>query len=310
MEGLDKKKEKGRGSYGAVFEVKLNGLPCIAKGLHDILVGQGGNYAVGEQDKQAIKRKFHNECILMSKLKHPNIVQFLGVHSCKDDEFLVMEYMHMDLDKCLNKYFNISLPIKLSILQDVSYGLLHLHSLEPPIIHRDLTASNILLTPDMRAKIADLGVSKMFDLQQIQRTAVHTAVPGTLAYMPPEVLSPDPKYDTKLDIFSFGVLSLYTANQAFPIVYDPPIPMMVSLKKEIQFYRRKHWIDKMGEKHPLYSVVHRCLQDSPKARPVTMELNGTMSDLCLKHKREWNNILDVSIIRFQDYHNIQCVSVS
>ena len=296
LEGLNQKKEIGSGSFGAVFEVKLNGLPCIAKGLHDILLGLGGNYRVGDVEHQSIKKKFRDECILLSKLKHPNIVQFLGVHLTRDNEFLVMEHMHMDLQQCLKKYQNITLPIKLSILLDVSYGLLHLHALNPPVIHRDLSAANILLTPDMKAKIADLGVSKVFDLQQIQRAAMElTIAPGTLAYMPPEALSEKPQYDFKLDIFSFGVLSLYTANQEFPIVQDPLIPLEIAANQVQHIYRRKQWIDKMGVDNPLYPVVIQCLQDSSKARPTTQQLNGTISDLCKKYKKKWSNVLEVNM---------------
>ena len=85
---LDQRLELGRGSFGAVYEVKLNGLPCIAKGLHEILLGLGGNNQVADTDKQAIRQKFLKECILLSQLKHPNIVQFLGVHSTKKNEYL------------------------------------------------------------------------------------------------------------------------------------------------------------------------------------------------------------------------------
>ena len=58
LEGLDQRSrlEKGCGSFRAVYEVKLNGLPCIAKGLHEILLGLGGNYQVAETDKQAIRK--------------------------------------------------------------------------------------------------------------------------------------------------------------------------------------------------------------------------------------------------------------
>lgn len=80
LEGLDQRREKGHGAFGAVYEVKMNGLPCIAKGLHDILLGRGGNLPIREADKKAIRERFHNECALLGNLKHPNIVQFLGVH--------------------------------------------------------------------------------------------------------------------------------------------------------------------------------------------------------------------------------------
>ena len=293
LEGLDQRREIGRGSFGAVYEVKMNGLLCIAKGLHGILLGHGGNLPIREAEKEAIMAKFHNECALLGNLKHPNIVQFLGVHRSKDnDEWLVMEYLHMDLAKCLEMNPDIPLPLKLSILWDVSYGLLHLHSQAPPIIHRDLTAPNILLTKGMSAKIADLGVSKIFDIHQLQRSA-HTTAPGTWAYMPPEALSPDPKYDAKLDVFSYGVLTLYVANQEFPIVYEPPIPPLVTKKQEIQIFKRKHWVDKMGVAHPLYSVVMSCLLDHPDHRPTSKELNDIITTLCTQHENSCSNILEV-----------------
>ena len=188
LEGLGERKCLGGGAYGAVYEVRMNGTPCIAKKVHDISLDQRGNAQVGMDEVDAIREKFHAECTLLCKLKHPNIVQCLGVYHDINDDVLVMEFMPIDLAKCLatskaNQY-DIPLPIKLSILQDVINGLRHLHSLAPPIIHRDLTAANILLTSDMRAKIADLGVSKVFDLKEMQKIQ-HTIAPGTLAYMPP-----------------------------------------------------------------------------------------------------------------------------
>ena len=195
LEGFDERKVVGGGSYGAVYEVMMNGTPCIAKVVHNILVGQGGHIQVGSDKLKAIREKFYVECSLLNKLKHPNIVQFLGVNDDKGDDVLVMEYMPMDLAKCLDTYmkqkYNVPLPIKLSILQDVTNGLRHLHSLAPPIIHRDLTAANILLTSDMRAKIADLGVSMVFDLKQMLKVNHMTNAPGTPAYMP-QALIPEP----------------------------------------------------------------------------------------------------------------------
>ena len=290
LEGLDEKKEKGRGAFGAVYEVKLNGLPCIAKGLHDILV----NYQVSDVEKQAIRKRFFDECNLLGTLKHPNIVQFLGVHRTKEDVFLVMEYMHMDLGHCLETFPNIPLSFKSAILQDIMYGLQHLHSQAPPIIHRDLTASNILLTEGMRAKIADLGVSKMFDVQQVQRQAVQTVGPGTPAYMPPEALKLQPSYDVKLDIFSFGVLLLFTAIQVFPIPYEPDANDIAAMKIQgYQISKRKYWIEKMGLDHPFHDLTIQCLQDNPDLRPSTKELGKAVANLYCRYKEEWKNTLEV-----------------
>ena len=298
LEGFDERKVVGHGAYGAVYEVRMNGTPCIAKKVHDILVSQGGNAQVGRREIEAVRRKFQAECKLLSKLKHPNIVQFLGIYRDKDDDVLVMEYMPMDLAKCLDnctgQQFNIPLPIKLSILQDVTNGLLYLHSLAPPIIHRDLTASNILLTSDMRAKIADLGVSKVFDLRRVQ-TIQQTKAPGTPAYMPPEALIPEPQYDVQLDIFSFGVLSIYIANQEFPAPHEVSPTLIILKQKQIQILKRQHWIDKMGVDHPLCPIVVQCLQDLPGARPTIRKLWEDMSSLSTKHKKDRSSILEVPL---------------
>ena len=171
-------------------------------------------------------------------------------------------------------------------------GLLHLHSLAPPIIHRDLTASNILLTSDMRAKIADLGVSKVFDLRQVQ-TIQQTKAPGTPAYMPPEALIPKPQYDVQLDIFSFGVLCIYIANQEFPAPHEVLLTESIVKHKIVQISKRQHWIDKMGVDHPLCPIVVQCLQDLPGARPTIRKLWEDLSSLCTKHKKDWNNTLEV-----------------
>ena len=93
LEEFDERKVVGHGAYGAVYEVRMNGTPCIAKRVHDILVGQRGNAQVGRREIEAVRSKFQAECKLLGKLKHPNIVQFLGIYHDGDDDVLVMEYM-------------------------------------------------------------------------------------------------------------------------------------------------------------------------------------------------------------------------
>ena len=199
----------GAGAFGKVYGISYNGAPCIAKCLHNILMRRGDYEPVAKEQTTSLLAKFVKECILHSKLRHPNIVQFIGVEYGHDtdnyDLHLVMERMDTNLEMCLEEIPNIPYAIKLSVLRDVSAGLLYLHSFNPPIIHGDLTMTNILLTHDWRAKIADFGNS-------VDENILSTA-PGALSYMPPEALVKPLRYDTKLDIFSFGTVSLFTSLQ-------------------------------------------------------------------------------------------------
>jgi len=271
----------------------VNGIPCIAKRLHDILVGRGQTEAVEKFQKKSIQAKFRRECVFLSRLRHPNIVQFMGVHYGQDpsDLTLIMECLPMDLERCLQQYPNLPLPIKISILLDVSYGLLHLHSQKPPIIHRDLTAANILLTSDMKAKIADLGVSKILDLHLLQG-ASQTAVPGALGYMPPEALKLVPAYDTKLDDFSFGVVALYVANQEFPMP-EEHVTVEAVQKQETHIEKRREWVNQVGKSHPLYKLITTCLQDVPDRRPATSQINGALKQLSKCHPRRFQDIMEM-----------------
>ena len=282
VHGLDEGERKGSGAYGAVYKVTVNGIPCIAKRLHDILV----NPQVPPKEKASIQQKFREECILLSKLRHPHIVHFVGVHYGVYAENLsvVMEWLHTDLASFLQDNFErrvtIPLSTKLSILLDISYGLLYLHTHSPAIIHRDLTASNILVTKDARAKIADLGVSKLLD-PHTQAVKMYARVPGTHFYMPPEALKANPVYDFRLDIFSFGHLTLYTVNQEFPQVHE-----ITDYHQGImQIWKRREAFDKMGDKHCLYPLATQCLQDKPESRLITSELNEHLKQLCAKYPR-------------------------
>ena len=210
VEGLEeaaKKIEEGHGAFGVVYKVTVNGLPCMAKRLHEILVKE-----VSKQERTTIEAKFVNECVLLSKLNHPNIVHFVGVcHGRVDGDLsLVMEKLHTDVSAFVKENANIPVSIKVSILLDMSYGLLYLHGQTPPIVHRDLTAPNILLTSDFRAKIADLGVSKVL---VDPRVVTQTTAPGNASYMAPETKIQNPEYGTSVDIFAAGHLIIHVCIQ-------------------------------------------------------------------------------------------------
>ena len=296
VEGLCEEKERGRGCYGAVYEVRVDGVPCIAKRLHDILVGRGKEEEVDVEQRAAVIGSFQRECVLLSGLRHPNVVQFMGVH-CGSDEAdisLIMEYMHMDLGDCIKRYPSIPLPYKTSILRDVAYGLAYLHSCN--IIHRDLNAGNILLTESLRAKIADLGVAKLFDRETVRKHTM-TVAPGALDFMPPESTASSPNYDCQLDIFSFGHLTVYLVNQKAPIVADRLVTASDVEKKQMQVAKRREALDQMshqlgGSHHPLYSTVVQCLSDTPDQRPTSRDLVKRMEEIYQQHPVPHKNTLE------------------
>ena len=262
-------RELGRGAYGVVVEVEVNGLRCAAKKLHPILL------ETDPEGCRAVSSRFVEECNQHSRQRHPNIVQLLGVYfpSPKAElPLMVMELMEMSLCACLERHPNLVVSLKNDILIDVGQGLLHLHSQQPPIIHRDLTANNVLLTSELRAKIADLGVARIVKSNPSVQSAKQTVQPGTLAYMPPEALSLEPSYNTKLDVFSFGVLILHVFTNKWPIptlqfVKSPDNPKMFYQVSEVD--RRTEYLKELGENHHHMNLVHSCLSDEPDARPTT-----------------------------------------
>ena len=151
----------------------------------------------------------------MSDLRHPNITLFLGVCFLSNCQLpvLLMERLDGNLDDLLEMVPNIPLALKRSILEDVSRGLLYLHKHNPQIIHRDLTAKNVLLTSSLVAKITDFGNSRIVDLQPGQLARTLSRLPGTPSYMPPEALTSTSRYGPSLDVFSFGHLALFTLTQ-------------------------------------------------------------------------------------------------
>ena len=151
----------------------------------------------------------------MTEMRHPNIVQFLGLCFLEGSALpvLVMEKLDSSLDDLLETSPGLPLALKQSLLTDVARGLLYLHTRNPPVVHRDLSARNVLLTTSLVAKISDLGNARIVNLQPGQLARTLTRVPGTHVYMPPESFDQHSRYGPRLDIFSFGHLALFTLTQ-------------------------------------------------------------------------------------------------
>jgi len=124
----------------------------------------------------------------------------------------------------------------------------------------------------MVAKLADLGVARIVDIQPGRLAATVTQTPGTAVYMPPEALEPKPRYDVTIDVFSFGSLALYTLTQIFPELKAPTyIDSDGNCVGRTEVERRIDYIQQiqqqLGHQHTIVQMIERCLHNSPRHRP-------------------------------------------
>ena len=197
---------------------------------------------------------------------------------------LLMELMDESLTKFLERSTG-PLPYhsQLNICHDVALALAYLHS--NAIIHRDLSSNNVLLIGEgSRAKVTDFGMSKLMDMNPHMTPL--TLTPGTPVYMPPEALISPPRYSSKLDCFSHGVLALQIITRNFPnpgdasrYVADRRYPTGRALVQFPEADRRKKDIDLMEPSHPLRPIALHCLKDRDTERPSADELCGRLASL-------------------------------
>ena len=280
-------RELGHGSYATVQELEYMGLKCAGKKIHDLLLRQG--------DASYTLRRFEEECRLLSQARHPNIVQFLGVHFQRGVRvpILVMEYLPTNLTSCIDQYGILLKEIGYSILDDVALGLYYLHSQTPPIIHRDLSSNNVLLTANMTAKISDLGVARILNLTPLQVSRM-TQTPGTPAYMPPEVMVANPKYDTSVDEFSYGILMIHMFSGRWPEPQVGPSRMEEGrLIPVTEAERREVFLRAIGNEHPLMDLILRLINNDPQVRPHASEIVEQLAAMVLQFPASFANRLEM-----------------
>ena len=279
----------GHGSYATVLELQYLGLKCAGKKIHEILLMQGNaSYTV---------RRFEEECNLLSQIRHPNIVQFLGVFFQPGQQapILVMEFLPTNLTSCIEQYGILPSETSYSILYDVALGLSYLHNQTPPIIHRDLSSNNVLLTSNMTAKISDLGVARMLNLNPLQVSRM-TQTPGTPAYMPPEVMVADPKYITSVDEFSYGVMMIHVFSGKWPepqvgqTCNDPDTDKLIPVSEA---ERREVFIQAIGNHHPLMSLILKCLSNNPIRRARVSEIVQNLAQIVAQVPASFPNHLEM-----------------
>lgn len=149
----------------------------------------------------SMEQQFQQEVMMLARLKHPNIVRFIG--ACRKPMVwcIVTEYAKGgSVRQFLTKRQNRSVPLKLAVKQalDVARGMEYVHGLN--LIHRDLKSDNLLIAADKSIKIADFGVARI----EVQTEGM-TPETGTYRWMAPEMIQHRP-YTQKVDVYSFGIV--------------------------------------------------------------------------------------------------------
>ena len=195
---IDKSQPLGHGSYGAVYKAKCDQLPCAAKVLHPTILDPA------DPGAGKIMNRFRQECAFLESIRHPNIVQYLGMSMDPESRLpvLLMELLDESLTKMLEcSQHSLAYYVQVDICHDIALAVAYLHSND--IIHRDLSTNNVLIVAGRRAKVTDFGMSKLAGATPSMTPL--TMCPGTLAYMPPEALREPSKYTKRLDCFSESV---------------------------------------------------------------------------------------------------------
>ncbi|KAH0470783.1 hypothetical protein IEQ34_000506 [Dendrobium chrysotoxum] len=259
----------GVGGYGKVYRGMLpNGRMVAIKRLK-AESAQGG-------------LEFKTEIELLSRVHHKNLVDLVGFCFQQGERMLVYEYVPKGtLREGLSGESGIQLDWirRLTIALDSARGIAYLHELaNPPIIHRDIKSTNILLDENLNAKVADFGLSKLVSDNEVGQVSTH--VKGTLGYLDPEYYMTHILTE-KSDVYSFGVVMLELITGNLPIKngeYIVPITKS-KLNKNDVYYGLKELVDPVireatymvGFRRIVELALH-CVEQSAADRP-------TMSDV-------------------------------
>ncbi|KAI3900356.1 hypothetical protein MKW92_035691 [Papaver armeniacum] len=253
-----------------------------------------------EETRDLLEKQFTSEVALLSRLLHPNIVQFIA--ACKKPPVycIITEYMSQGtLRMYLNKKqpYSLSTETILRLALDISRGMQYLHS--QGVMHRDLKSNNLLLNDEMRVKVADFGTSCLETQCRASKGNM-----GTYRWMAPEMIKEKP-YTKKVDVYSFGIVLWELTTALLPFQGMTPVQAAFAVAE------KKARPPLPANCQPaLANLIKRCWSSNPSKRPDFTYIVSVLEnyDACVKdglplpsHSSGQNLILD----RFKD-----CISVN
>ncbi|KAH9660241.1 class V chitinase [Citrus sinensis] len=267
----------GEGGYGPVYKGVLpDGQVIAVKKL-------------SKTSKQGFE-EFKNEVMLTAKLQHVNLIRVLGFCIDREEQMLIYEYMpKRSLDYFLFdpiRMFILDWKKRIHIIQGITQGLLYLQEYSRlTIIHRDLKASNVLLDEDMKPKISDFGLARIFVKDDLEANT--NRIVGTHGYIPPEYVTRG-IYSTKSDVYSFGVLLLQIISGRRFFVQSGQNENLSLVQ-----YAYELWKDGKGmglmdtsldDTHSSWKLLTclqialLCVQENPNDRPSMLEVSSMLEN--------------------------------
>ena len=260
------KEEIGRGASGLVSKGQFRGQTVAVKQIHQNILTQ-----------KHVMDEFKREVKIMAGIQHPNLVRFIGavfdqnVENLTDTPLLLLELLHTNL-RLHYERSNISLGVSVSIFRDVAYGLHYLHEHQEPIIHRDVSAPNVLLEAlpggMWRAKLSDFGSANF-----LKRSL--TLGTGAIVYTAPEMFpredpsAPVPRPTTKSDVFSYGIVLVEVITKTMP-----------SLENRHELFAQVQSKWKM-----MHDLISQCTQLHPQNRPTMLVVLNTLNKIPVARPR-------------------------
>lgn len=270
--------EQATGGFGKEYEVGKGSFSCVYRGV----LGDGRMVAVKRaaavpSQQQKDSNEFRNELDLLSRLNHAHLLNLLGFCDDREERLLVYEFMangtlHEQLHGADNRH-QLGWVRRVTIAVQAARGLEYLHGYAcPPVIHRDIKSSNILLDDEWNARVSDFGLSLLGPMDS--ESPLSELPAGTLGYLDPEYYRLH-YLTTKSDVYSFGVLLLeiLSGRKAIDMQYDEGniVEWAVPLIKEGQVLcvldPRLEAPPNLDAVHKIARVAARCVKMRGKDRP-------------------------------------------
>ena len=239
----------GTGGWGYVTEANFRGRRVAAKCLHT---------AITSQHNQQL---FAKEMKIFARCRHRNLLEFIGAVP-DHPAIIVTELMDTNLREALSD--GSATPNHIHpICMHVAQALLYLHGIQPhPLIHRDVSAPNVLLkavNTGWIAKLSDLGSAQFANIAQ-------TLAPGCVVYAAPEVRQESTAHNqtTKMDVYSYGVLLIEILTRRMPL------GNVADLITTIQPAWPK-----------FFPLIRQCTTNEPSRRPTMTEIIDTLNTITI-----------------------------